>query len=416
MWVARGLLLVLCTLVIARSAPARVEGMRWRAPEPSGEGAQSFRIYYGTRTRDYAHVIDLGNPPPGPDGVRSHDLVVPDADPIYVAMTSYDEGGESGYSNEVFRDGIRLPRLLDVTAAAGLADPEDGGEAPPQELPVDMAGGAAAGDYDGDGWVDLYVTRWGRADRLFRNRGDGTFEDRTLAAGLGTLLPSTGAGWGDVDNDGDLDLYVTTAGPGALRFHLYLNDGAGRFEEDAVARGAAVLGPEVRYGQSVAFGDFDLDGWLDLHTTEWWPGDAGAAPGSSSARLLRNRGAAAPGFFEDVTEAAPRVLRRCPRGSRTSMGTGRPTCSWSAMAGPVGCSGTKAGRRSSTVPRARGSERTRTARAARSETSTETGSSIGSSPGSIILATRAPSPARRARLGPRATVCTAGSESGASWT
>jgi len=65
-----------------------------------------------------------------------------------------------------------------------------------------MGGGAAAGDFDGDGWVDLYVTRMDDTDILFRNNGDGTFEDVSANAGFTTFLPTNGAAWGDIDNDG----------------------------------------------------------------------------------------------------------------------------------------------------------------------------------------------------------------------
>src|SRR5262249_46092431 len=104
------------------------------------------------------------------------------------------------------------PVFTDVTVAAGLDYLQDDPSDPRgPTMPIHMSGGAAAGDYDGDGWVDLYVTRLNAPGILFRNRGDGTFEDVTAAAGLaGAPLNGNGAGWVDVDNDGDLDLYVTT--------------------------------------------------------------------------------------------------------------------------------------------------------------------------------------------------------------
>ncbi|MGH0035504.1 MAG: FG-GAP-like repeat-containing protein [Myxococcota bacterium] len=187
-----------------------------------------------------------------------------------------------------------------------------------------MSGGAATADVDGDGWPDLYVTRLDAPDILFRNRGDGTFEDVTEDAGLaGFDLQSNGAGFADLDNDGDPDLVVLTVGLPSdavnSRFYLFINDGSGRFVEDAVARGADVPSPYPRGGFSVGFGDFDRDGWVDIYTTEWRSTfGSGSLPHS---RLLRNLGVAAPGAFEDVTVAAGVEIDR------------NPGC----LAGAVGC-------------------------------------------------------------------------------
>ena len=83
----------------------------------------------------------------------------------------------------------------DVAARAGVADPG-------------WAMGVAVADYDNDGLDDLYVTCFG-PNRLYHNRGNGTFEDVTSKAGVGDPRFSTGAAWGDYDRDGDLDLFVT---------------------------------------------------------------------------------------------------------------------------------------------------------------------------------------------------------------
>jgi enediyne biosynthesis protein E4 len=166
-----------------------------------------------------------------------------------------------------------------------------------------LTGGAAVGDYDGDGWDDIYVTRADGHGILFRNRGDGTFEDKTMEAGLGLFHFTNGAAFADIDDDGDLDLYVTVAG--GDEYYLYINDGNGRFDEQATERGLAIrdLTGAPRSGMSACFGDYDGDGWIDVHTTEWlrlWDGQGHP----NGTRLFRNRGASDPGHFDDVTDAA----------------------------------------------------------------------------------------------------------------
>ncbi len=123
---------------------------------------------------------------------------------------------------------------------------------------LNSVGGAAA-DYDGDGWLDLFVANiWGRGS-LFHNRGDGSFE-RVLTGPIAeeaAFLGSASAAWGDYDNDGDLDLLVVHGDPG---HGLYRNDGDGIFTRLdrpplTTSRGLCVGG---------VFADFDNDGWLDV--------------------------------------------------------------------------------------------------------------------------------------------------------
>lgn len=200
--------------------------------------------------------------------------------------------------------------FTDVTELAGLAVPH---RKPPSCIvePVyaceadHMTGGAAVGDVDGDGWPDLFVTMLEGRDYLYRNRGDGTFEDVTEAAGLAAYaLHSNGAAFVDIENDGDLDLYVTTIGaagdPVNGRYYLFVNDGSGRFTEEALVRGLALADGRAHVGESIAVGDFDRDGYADLHVNEWLP-RPGVRP---HTRLLRNLGAARPGYFEDVTRSS----------------------------------------------------------------------------------------------------------------
>ena len=122
----------------------------------------------------------------------------------------------------------------------------------------------------------------------------------------------------DIDGDDDLDLYVTSmADPG--RFWLYRNTlrelGEVGFVEEAELRGLALDDGEPHYGFSIAVGDYDRDGWLDLYTTEWRPGTS-PTESSSHARLLRNLGGVGqPGVFEDRTAAAgASMLMKNPAG------------------------------------------------------------------------------------------------------
>lgn len=200
--------------------------------------------------------------------------------------------------------------FTDVTASAGVTYQQGPPHDPLTSLAhLTMTGGAAAADYDGDGLVDLFVTRINAHDLLFRNRGDGTFEDATTTAFGATPLdlPTNGAAWGDLDNDGDPDLYVTTVE--SERHLLYLNDG-GAFTEAAVARGAAVGGVgSTVYGTGVAFGDYDRDGYLDAFVAEWRPG---FVTSPVRASLLRNLGETQPGTFENRTLADGALVELAP--------------------------------------------------------------------------------------------------------
>jgi hypothetical protein len=177
-------------------------------------------------------------------------------------------------SNRLYRNDRR--QFVDVTDAAGVGDPDGFGM------------GASFADVDNDGDLDLYVTNHG-PNRLFRNRGDGTFEEDAARAGVAAASWSCGVTWGDVDRDQDLDLYVCnyleyselpegsssgspewegipfTLNPNSYdpqANQLYLNRGDGTFEEAGVR-----LGVDNRSGRSLGatFCDFDGDGWLDLY-------------------------------------------------------------------------------------------------------------------------------------------------------
>jgi hypothetical protein len=195
--------------------------------------------------------------------------------------------------------------FTDVTAAAGIThiqtDP-NGLEFLPGE--AFFSGGVAAGDFDGDGRVDLVFPRLNDFTILYRNLGNGAFEARSAAAGFFLPTYANGVASGDVDNDGDLDLYMTTVG--YTRNYLYLNNGQGYFTDAGIGQTAALASSTVRSGQGASFGDYDKDGYLDLATGDW-----GNLVASSQSRLLRNLGSAQPSAFEDVTaEAGINVYRK----------------------------------------------------------------------------------------------------------
>lgn len=187
---------------------------------------------------------------------------------------------------------IAAPTFTNVAAELGISHVQNA--TPGIEA---MTGGVAAGDFDGDGLVDLFFTRVDAPDVLYRNTGSG-FVDVSATAGFTQTLPTNGVASGDIDNDGDLDLYLSASSH--ERFYLYMNDGAGHFTEQAAARGAAVnvTGATTWRGMGVAFGDYDADGYLDLMTS-----DHSRPTSNNGSRLLRNLGAVNPGHFEDVTQA-----------------------------------------------------------------------------------------------------------------
>lgn len=146
-------------------------------------------------------------------------------------------------------------------------------------LPEDTGSGLAWGDYDGDGDDDLYLPGFGGAlgvapdpmgmNRLYRNDG-GAFVDVTREAGVGDLDGfAMGAFFADIDADDDLDLYVTNFGAN----RLFRNRGDGRFEEVATELGLA----DELWSIAAAFADYDRDGRLDLYVTNYVDYDATSA-------------------------------------------------------------------------------------------------------------------------------------------
>jgi len=171
------------------------------------------------------------------------------------------------------------PAFRDDAQKAGLHFVYENDPTPLCRLPETMGGGVGLLDYDGDGWLDVYAVQGGilsnetppvasaQGDRLFRNRGDGTFEDVTASSGLAAMPGGYGHGVavGDYDNDGRPDLFITRW----RAYALYHNRGDGTFEDATLQAG---LGGDRDWPTSAAFADLDGDGDLDLyvcHYTDW---------------------------------------------------------------------------------------------------------------------------------------------------
>jgi enediyne biosynthesis protein E4 len=187
------------------------------------------------------------------------------------------------------------------------------------DMPEDVSVGGSFGDYDNDGNVDLYVTTYQTGNRLFRNRGDGAFEDVTKKAGVDHRGHSSAALWLDYDLDGDLDLYVANVGPftvpepspdapyarrginlplnyimghpeadhGGESNILFRNNADGTFTDVTQQAGLKAVG----WNGDATASDYDLDGYPDIYVTQMF----------GANRLFHNNG---NGTFTDVTRKA----------------------------------------------------------------------------------------------------------------
>ncbi len=211
-----------------------------------------------------------------------------------------------------------LIRLRDVTASSGITFRHHHGGSGERYIMETVSGGLALFDYDGDGFIDIYFLNGAPLkgavldppprNALYRNNGDWTFTDVSDRAGVGDLGFGLGVTAGDYDNDGDPDLYVNNYGPNVL----YRNNGDGSFTDVTDAAGVG-CGDQV--GAGTCFLDMDNDGDLDLYVANYvvfsyethvpitvdgyrWHVGPRAYPAAVD-NLYRNNG---DGTFTDVTE------------------------------------------------------------------------------------------------------------------
>ncbi|MDT5157465.1 MAG: enediyne biosynthesis protein [Acidobacteriota bacterium] len=182
-------------------------------------------------------------------------------------------------------------QLTDVTQQAGItfrhvASPEK------KYIVESMSGGVGVFDYDNDGLLDIFfvnsltvdLVKSGGKTRsaLYRNNGDGTFTDVTDKAGVGDIGWGMGAAVGDFDNDGYEDLYVTCLGPN----HLLKNNGDGTFKDVTAKAGVG----DPRWSTGAAFVDYDNDGRLDLFVSNYVDFDIGHLPEFGKGRTCQYKG------------------------------------------------------------------------------------------------------------------------------
>ncbi len=222
------------------------------------------------------YAIALGTDPDLPEARSA--LAAPPVPPSMRGDTARFLRAEPPPRANAAREPAAAVRFDDSAPASGLKFTFNNGETSIHQIVEVSSGGIGVLDYDGDGWLDVYAIQGGPfppppdarpADRLFRNRGDGSFEDVTTKTGIDKIPGGYGHGVtvGDYDNDGRPDLFLTRW----RSYTLLHNEGGARFR-DVTAR--AGLAGDRDWPTSAAFADLDQDGDLDLYVCHYLNWDA----------------------------------------------------------------------------------------------------------------------------------------------
>ncbi len=188
-----------------------------------------------------------------------------------------------------------ITSFTDITRAADIDFHLTCGSAEKLYIMESMCGGVAVFDYDNDGWMDIFLVNGSTLEdmqagrchtsKLYRNNHDGTFKDVTTQAGLNTCRWGFGVAVADYDNNGWEDVYITHLDGGAL----YRNNGNGTFSDVSQKSG---VGNDGHWGTSVAFGDYDNDGNLDLYIANYVDLDLKHLPKFGDGPFCQYRGIA----------------------------------------------------------------------------------------------------------------------------
>jgi len=187
--------------------------------------------------------------------------------------------------------GRPVPQLEDITSTTGITFKHTSDPAK-KYIVESMSGGVILLDYDRDGWPDIYFTNAPTVEMavkgtkslgvLYHNNHDGTFTDVTAKSGLSTRCFAMGGAIGDYNNDGWPDLYITCLGGNIL----YRNNGDGTFTDVTAKAGVA----DGRWSTGASFGDYDGDGFVDLMVTNYVDFHLDDLPGFGSAPFCKYRG------------------------------------------------------------------------------------------------------------------------------